>query len=199
MAGELLKEPNLRGRGTSTVQRSDGGQWPEIGNNDVIIKIQQRYYCRPLWNYCRRTPVASRERRALLGCREAGVHVPLVIDYRETAEGARLITSVIPDALHLDVALERYPAQRGAILGDVGREFGKLHRARWTHGALYREHILVCPDRNFRVYLVDLEKGRRSFKASRDLARFERHNDYLSKQDWADFRQGYDLALHPRR
>lgn len=202
MAHGRLKEPNLRGTGTSTVQRCPGDAWPEVGNNDVIIKIQNDYCCRPLWNWYRRTPVVGRERRALLGARSAGVHVPLVIDYRLTAAGTELVTTVIPNALHLDVALERFPAQRSNILRNVGYEVGKLHRARLTHGALYREHILVCPDRGFRVYLVDLEKGRRSFRAGRDLARFVRRNGYLSERDRAEFRQGYEPAVGrnvPRR
>jgi tRNA A-37 threonylcarbamoyl transferase component Bud32 len=195
----LLKEPNVRGQGTSTIRRDSGDRWPEIGVTDVIVKIQNGYYCRPLWNFCRRTPLAGRERRALLGCRAAGVHVPLVIDYRPFDDGAELVTTAIPDALHLDVALERYPAERANILYSAGSEVGKMHRARWTHGALYREHFLVCPEFDFRVYLVDLEKGRRSMRAGRDLARFERRNPYLRAQDQIDFRRGYELARRQRR
>ena len=196
MPGRLLKEPNLRGTGTgtSTVERSSGAPWPESGGNDVVIKVQTGYYCRPLWNWCRLTPVAGRERRALLACRAAGVHVPRVIAYHERADGAELVTSLIPDALHLDAALERFSAQRAQILFNAGGEIGKLHRAGWTHGALYGEHLLVCPDRDFRVYLIDLEKGRRSLKAGRDLARFQRRSPYLSDEDLADFRRGYESA-----
>jgi len=189
----LLKEPNVRGAGTSTVRSEPSDSWPEIGGNAVIAKLQSDYYCRPLWNWGRRTPVVRRECRALIGCRSAGVHVPLVVEYRETAAGAELITSVIPNALHLDEAVERYPDQRARIVRNAGFEIGKMHRARWTHGALYCMHILVCPETDFRVYLIDLEKGRRSWRAGRDLARFERHNTYLTEQDWADFRAGYAL------
>ena len=191
----LLKSPNVRGKGISTVRRDSSDAWPEIGGNDVIVKVQRGYDCRPLWNWGRRTPVALRERRALLGCRAAGVHVPLVLEYRQTEEGAELTTTVVPDALSLDVALERYADQRSRILANAGFEIGKLHRARWTHGALHREHILVCPDRNFCVYLIDLEKGRRSMRTARDLARFERHNSYLTEADLGDFRRGYEIGL----
>ncbi len=194
MTQSFLKEPNLRGEGTSKVSSRAGDSWPEVGCNDVIVKVQNDCYCRPLWNWGRRTPLVRREMRALLGCRKAGVHVPLVIEYRETHHRAELITTFIPNALDLDVALERFPAQRSKILNNVGGEIGKLHNARWTHGALYRTHIVVCPDCAFRVYLIDLEKGRRSVRAARDLARFERHNGYLTEQDWTDFRQGYALG-----
>jgi len=195
----LLKEPNVRGTGTSTVHTSAGTSWPEIGNNAVVTKVQSEYFCRPLWNWGRRTPLVRREHRALLACRAAGVHVPLVVDYRETPAGAELVTTLIPDALNLEVALERYPAERSRILYAVGCEIGKLHRARWTHGALYGAHILVCPEYDFRVYLIDLEKGRRSLRARRDLARFQRHNAYLTEQDWVSFRQGYRLARQGKR
>ncbi|MCZ6711324.1 MAG: hypothetical protein O7B25_13270 [Gammaproteobacteria bacterium] len=181
----LLKEPNVRGRGTSTVRRGPGG---------VVSKVQTDYHCRPLWNWGRRISLVARERRALLGCRKAGVHVPVVVEYREVTRGAELITTFIPNALNLDIAVERFPAQRAKIFGNAGLEIGKLHKARWTHGALYSTHILVCPESAFQVYLIDLEKGRRSVRAARDLARFERHNGYLTEQDWADFRQGYDLG-----
>jgi tRNA A-37 threonylcarbamoyl transferase component Bud32 len=192
---DLLKSPNVRGRGISTVRRESGDAWPEIGGNDVIVKVQRGYDCRPLWNWGRRTPVALRERRALLGCRAAGVHVPLVLDYRQTEGGVELTTTVVPDALTLDVALERHPDRRSRILANAGREIGKLHRARWTHGALYCDHILVCPHRDFRAYLIDLEKGRRSLRADRDLARFERYNSYLTEADLSDFRRGYEIGL----
>jgi tRNA A-37 threonylcarbamoyl transferase component Bud32 len=190
----LLKEPNVRGRGTSTVRRGAGDAWPQTGGSEVVSKVQTDYYCRPLWNWGRRTPLVARERRALLGCRKAGVHVPRVVEYREVTRGAELITTFIPNALNLDIAAERFPAQRAKMFGNAGVEIGKLHRARWTHGALYSTHILVCPQSAFRVYLIDLEKGRRSLRVARDLVRFERHNRYLTEQDWADFRQGYDLG-----
>jgi tRNA A-37 threonylcarbamoyl transferase component Bud32 len=190
----LLKEPNVRGPGTSTVRRGPGGAWPAAGGAEVVSKVQTDYSCRPLWNWGRRTPLVARERRALLGCSQAGVHVPAVVEYREVSRGAELITTFIPDALNLDVAVERFPAQRAKIFGSAGLEIGKLHKARWTHGALYSTHILVCPESAFRIYLIDLEKGRRSLRAARDLDRFERHNRYLTRQDWADFRRGYDMG-----
>lgn len=196
-APDPLKSPNVRGKGISTVRRDSSDSWPEIGGNDVIVKVQRGYDCRPLWNWGRRTPVALRERRALLGCRAAGVHVPLVLEYRQTEEGAELTTTVVPDALSLDVALERYADQRSRILANAGFEIGKLHRARWTHGALYSDHILVCPDSDFRVYLIDLEKGRRSIRTARDLARFERYNSYLTGADLGDFRRGYESGRQP--
>jgi tRNA A-37 threonylcarbamoyl transferase component Bud32 len=194
MNSQLLKEPNTRGDGISTVRRIGGEEWPEIGASQVVSKIQCGYYCRPIWNLCRRTPLVARERRALLGARNAGVRVPLVLDYRRTPAGSELITTLISDALPLDQAVAQFPEQRKEILRLVGREIGKLHRARWTHGALYADHILVTPQAGFRVYLVDLEKGRRSLRAGRDLDRFLRHNSYLNAEDLVIFRSSYAAA-----
>jgi len=198
----LLKTPNVRGDGVSTVERLPGANWSQAAG-DVVRKLQRGYYCRPLWNFCRRTPLVLRERRALLGAARAGVRVPQVIAYRNRSDGSELITAFIHEALPLRCAVARYPEARDRILRNAGFEIGKLHRARWTHGALYSEHVLVCPDQSFNVSLIDLEKGRRSFRSRRDLARFLRHNDYLTAADLKTFRAAYasarrrDASTHP--
>lgn len=188
MTDRLLKAPNVNRGGRSVVVRGPLGSSPEVG--DVISKIQDGYYCRPLWNGFRRTPLVRRELRALQAFHAAGVHVPEILSYEQSGERARLVTQLV-DGLHLKAALDRHPDARARILINVGREIGKAHRAAWTHGALYDSHILVSPDRDFRVCLVDLEKAHRSLRMRRDLARLVRRNPYLSALDLADVARGY--------
>ena len=170
-----VKAPNYRGVGESRVYHSTNERWTEGLVKQVFVKRQHHYDCHPLWNGCRSTPMAKRELRALLALRSAGVNVPVVVSYWESDHGATLVTGAIPNALPLNVALQTYPESANCILTTTASAIAHLHRAGWIHGALYPCHLLVQMETQCRVFMIDLEKAKRSRRTGRDLKRLIRY------------------------
>jgi tRNA A-37 threonylcarbamoyl transferase component Bud32 len=172
----LVKPPQSRdGHGVSAVYLEPGDRW---GRPDVRVyaKRQHAYHCRPVWRLFRRTPTLRRELRALRACRALGIPVPEIIAYRESGPEAELVVAEVRDGRALHAALADHPASRERILDLAADVIAHLHRAGWTHGALYPQHVLVGPAPECRVTLIDLEKARRSrLKRRRDLDRLLRY------------------------
>ncbi len=192
----LVKAPqSRRGRGVSTVHLEPASRWGG-GEGRVYVKRQSGYYCRPPWRGFRRTPTLRRELRGLAACRNLGIPAPRVVSYRQWNGDAELVLAEV-EGLPLDQALERCSAaERAAIVGNVASLIGRLHRAGWTHGALYPHHILVGAAPDHRVAFIDLEKARRNpLRRRSDLARFWRHDRQLQPDERALFQRRYRSAL----
>ena len=193
---ELLKTPNTRGDGWSKVALVQSLEWAEYATDQVVVKTQRDYHCRPLWNALRKTPLVRREQRALIRLRALGIAVPLVLEYKVANDEAVLVTSFIENAQALDEALNSAPTQRLATLGSAARLVGQLHRTRWTHGALYPVHILITHAETVpKAHLIDLEKAKYLGNRTADLARFWRHVDGVSVDERNHFEQVYAGVL----
>lgn len=194
-----VKPPQSRdGKGVSAVYREPAAAWG-AGHGQVYVKRQDAYWCRPIWRLFRKTPTLRRELRGLDACRRIGIRVPAVITYSERGSQAELVLAEIADALPLDQALDRADADRAAILGNVAGALGRLHRAGWSHGALYPAHILVSTGPDPVVSLIDLEKARHSRRRRRDdLDRFWRHAPRLSEAEQRSLTERYESVRHGR-
>lgn len=171
-----LKPPNIRGPGWSKVVTTSPSSFQNLSTRSVVVKTQYEYYCRPIWNAFRKTPLIHREMRALLALMRAGVAVPAVLAYEETPGQSSLTTTFIDNAASFDAALIAPGADRLRIIGSVARAIAHLHNTRWTHGALYPGHLLVVnANTEPTVYFVDLEKAKKWGSVSRDLRRFARY------------------------
>lgn len=186
---QLVKPPqSRRGRGSSYVTvsqtNSDGPR--------RFVKHQTEYWCRPVWRGFLRTPMLRRELRAIRACERLGINVPEVISYEENNGVSRLTLAEVADTVSLDQALLASRANRTAIIDSAARIIGQLHKAGWSHGALYPHHILIRTSGEPCVTLIDLEKARRNpLKRSRDLLRFWRHAPELTESERAEFETVY--------
>lgn len=192
-----VKAPQSRdGKGISAVYVEPGRDWGSEAER-VYVKRQNAYFCRPVWRLFRKTPTLRRELRGLTACRRLGVAVPDVVTYREAGSTAELVLAEVLGAEPLNQALLRPGADRDAIVASVADAIGRLHRAGWTHGALYADHILVMNEPPHRVVLIDLEKARHSrLRRRTDLDRFRRHNAaHLSPAEADAFERRYHTAL----
>lgn len=193
----LVKAPQTRdGHGVSAVYVEPAGDWDAPGEQ-VYVKRQRHYYCRPAWRLFRRTPTLRRELRGLDACRKLGIGVPVVVSYRESGPDAELVLEEVRGTRPLAQALEQFDADRNTILGNLAEVIGRLHRAGWAHGALYSDHVLIGPPPEHAVALIDLEKARRSRRRRRsDLERLIRHvGDQLSNEELTTFLTRYRRAL----
>lgn len=189
---ELVKPAqSRRGRGSSYVTVS----LPNADGPRVFSKHQTDYWCRPIWRAFRRTPLLTRELRALRACAELGINVPEVISYSEKGIQSRLELVEVVHSAPLDEALDEQGADRNAILKCTARIIGRLHHAGWSHGALYPHHILINTTVLPSATLIDLEKARRNpFRLGRDLQRFWRHAPAMSDSERAGFDAEYTSA-----
>jgi tRNA A-37 threonylcarbamoyl transferase component Bud32 len=182
-----------------------GAGWSEAGvvealpgHRKALLKRQQAYYCRPIWNGLRATPTLLREARFLTRADAAGVPVPSVV-CQLRSRPARMILAVewLANAAALQTVAAGLPvAERARLLSRVGGYFQRLHAARICHGALYDRHVLVAADGA--ITLIDFEKARLrmspSWAAIADLRRFIRRAPWLTEADIAAL-----LAAYPRR
>lgn len=196
---ELVKPPqSRRGQGLSWVTVEPAADW-QAGSGRVFVKHQQGYWCRPIWRQFRRTPLLLRELRGLKACQRKGIEVPRIVDYQDDGIDSLLILVEVANAQPLDEALARTDADRGTIISRTAQLIGRLHRAGWSHGALYPQHILISRNDDCQATLIDLEKARRNpLKRGADLARFWRHAPALSEAEKAQFASHYRLARRVR-
>ena len=194
--GVLLKSPNERGDGWSKVELIETDRWADQQIHRVVVKTQYRYDCRPLWNALRKTPRVHRECRALQKLRRGGVAVPKVLSYSYDGTEAVLITDYVEGGLSLDKALGLEGVDRDTIISAVAIEIGRLHRIRWTHGALYPAHLLITePLQQPRVHLIDLEKAKYLRNQAQDLYRFWRYAHFISATERTLFESVYQNTL----
>ena len=189
---ELIKPPQHRGRGISTVYVDDRRNW-DGQTGRVYVKRQHRYTCRPAWRGFRSTPTFARELRALTACSAFGLNIPEVIDYTQRGASAQLVIGEVKDAQSLFAALLNPAPDRRTIISNVARCISRLHTHGWTHGALNQEHILVQPDA--KIALIDFEKARHNPRGiTADLERVWRRNPYLTVEDRQLFEEAYASA-----
>jgi tRNA A-37 threonylcarbamoyl transferase component Bud32 len=161
----------------------------------VFVKRQSDYICRPPWRAFLATPTLLREHRALLAWRKLDVGTPEIVAYRQNGTDAVLVVREVSGSQPLQEALEMPGADRNQIVINLAGALGRVHRARWVHGALYSPHILVRTEEGYAVNFIDLEKAKRSRRLRRnDLDRFWRHNRYFSAAEAALFEAEYQAA-----
>jgi tRNA A-37 threonylcarbamoyl transferase component Bud32 len=198
----LSRQPHLMkpsqtkdGVGFSVIYRDQGRAW-NVGDEHVFVKTQYRYYCHPLSRLGFRMPMLRRELIALRKCHRVGIDVPRVIFYRELGDMTELVISGIAGSFPLNEALDLSAANRNLIIENTARVIGSLHRHGWTHGALGNEHLLVQPELQCRVNLIDLEKARPGrWRIKKDLARFLRNASCFSQTETKHFLDCYSLVL----
>lgn len=198
----LIRQPKLMkpsqtkdGLGFSVVYRDQGQAW-NVADEQVFVKTQYRYYCHPMSRFGIRMPMLRRELIALRAFRQIGIDVPRVIFYRELGDMAELVISGIAGSFPLDEALDLPAANRIQIIENTARVIGLLHRYGWTHGSLGNPHVLVQPDHQSRVNLIDLEKARPGrWHIQKDLSRFLRKASCFSQAETKHFLDCYSLAL----
>jgi tRNA A-37 threonylcarbamoyl transferase component Bud32 len=191
----LVKPPqSKRGRGLSMVHLANGAAWGKSGQR-VYVKTQRDYDCRPAWRGWRLTPTFVCEHRALQACRLLGLPVPEVVSLRMEEGVAELILGEIEEALSLREFFEYASDERfAAVLNRVGYLVGLLHGAGWIHGALGSAHILIQKHKNDGVWLIDLEKARRTRSKRRlqaDLDRLWHRQSYLQPHHIEAFMTAY--------
>lgn len=183
------------GIGFSVIHRDDGKAW-NVTDEHVFVKTQYRYYCRPLSRLGLRMPMLKRELIALRKCHQLGIDVPRVILYRELGDMTELVISGIAGSYPLNEALALPDADRNLIVENTARVVGLLHRHGWTHGALGNDHVLVQPDQQSTVNLIDLEKSRPGkWRIKKDLARFLRNSNCFSQAETKHFLDRYSRVL----
>lgn len=194
---QLVKPPQSRhGKGHSVVYLSSGASWG-LENQRVYVKTQIDYYRRPAWRAWRRTPTFMNEYRALTACRKLGLAVPRVVSFRYEGNVAELVVQEVADSVSLDALLSlAHGERRRRVVAHLGYLVGQLHGHGWVHGSLGSPHILVQPQANDRLWLIDLEKARRSRRLIEiDLARFWHRNPCMDAQDKRYFDTSYAQAL----
>lgn len=196
---QLVKLPQSRhGKGRSTVHRTLGDSWglPNLG---LYVKTQENYNCRPAWRLWQRTPTFLCEKRALINCQTLGLNVPKVLSFRTDTDIAELVVEEISDALPLQTFWLNASANRfNKVMEEVGHMVGRLHHAGWTHGALLPGHVLIQPNAQDKVSLIDFEKARRPVskrKFDSDLGRFWRHSMYINARSVRCFCLAYDAEF----
>lgn len=195
----LISSQSRRGRGNSSVWLEDAEPWGGAPATRAYVKRQTDYTCRPAWRAWQRTPLLHREYRALMACRDLGLRVPDVLHFECAGHRAVLVLAEV-GAAPLDAAITTDSVARSQILDALGEYLGRFHGAGWYHGALYAHHILVGPQPEHPVWLIDFEKARRARRRRReDLNRFWRHNRYLGSTDKSRLLDAYARGLRFHR
>jgi len=195
---ELVKPVNVRGEGHSIVFESSIATWTKGLVPRVIVKQQWEYMYRPVWNLGRSTPTVRNELRALSAFQRLGISVPSVVSYLEDGARAELVTVKIPQAVSMTVAMHDCPELAERIAISVALQLRRMHEHAWVHGALYPEHILVNQLRCGtapQVFLIDLEKAKRSNKTKPDMERFWRYARFPNAEIAYCFEQAYSSPL----
>lgn len=193
----LVKPPQSRhGRGISIVHLVPGDAWGMPGRR-VYVKTQFDYCCRPAFRGWRRTPTFLCEYRALSACTAMGLAVPAVVAYRQEGKVAEIVVQEIAGAVPLNTVMQQFTgARRSRVLAHFGAMVGTMHNHGWVHGALGSPHILVQPDADDRVWLIDFDKALPSKRLiPGDLARLWRRTKHLDADDVACFNTAYNKAM----
>jgi Lipopolysaccharide kinase (Kdo/WaaP) family len=206
-SGEWVEEPNRRRGGESGVQRV------LQGNGTIYVKRQLGHIYRSVLHPLGR-PTVLRERDALICLSRLNVRVPRVIfcgAERDATHGwkALLVTAPLDGFESFENWMsnggyERYgEAAYEQILKDLAENLARMHRGRWQHGSLFLKHVFVRAivknsDVRWEVALLDLEKSRRRFSASRaaahDMKELRRHWP-LSDIAWRKLLSFYGAAF----
>ncbi len=184
------------------VYRTFAEPWGFV-DQTVYVKTQHEYNCRPAFRLWRSTPTFEREFHALSAFRILGLNVPNVLAFRRVDGVTELVLQDISEAMDLPSYWKRYPDARvNGVLNELGRMVGVFHRAGWVHGSIGGSHVLIQPGENDRVWLIDLEKARRTRSETRkrkDLERFMRRSPYITRPQLEAFVVGYGSGRGGKR
>jgi tRNA A-37 threonylcarbamoyl transferase component Bud32 len=110
---------------------------------------------------------------------------------------AEIVVQEIVDAVPLNTVMQEFTGtRRSRVLERVGSMIGTMHGHGWVHGALGSPHILVQPEADDRVWLIDFDKALHSKRlVPRDLARVWRRTKHLDADDVACFHTAYNKAM----
>lgn len=145
---------------------------------------------------------AFAELRAAEAARRGGVRTPLPLAATERGAGlgytAHFATLWIAGARDLAALLAAGDAAAAVVLGEAGRQVGRMHLAGVAHPDLNLRNLLV---RGAEVYLLDFDRARvypgpvPGCQRERDLLRLARSarklRAPLGADGWAAFREGY--------
>lgn len=194
----LVKPPQSRhGKGRSTVYLCPGGPWGKP-DQQLYVKTQEHYNCRPGWRLWQPTPTFACEARALQACHALGMSVPELVSFRSEGDVTELALGDIADAVPLNKFYMIASAGRlHSVMQELGEMVGVMHRAGWVHRALLPGHVLIQPNAQDKVWLIDFEKTRRAFfkrSFESDIERFVRHCHFLKSGYIDSFFSGYGSA-----
>lgn len=198
LPGHWVEAPNQRRNGWSGVVRAI------VDGEEVYIKRQCNHLYRSL-RHPLGSPTASREWHCLQRLAGLGIPAPKPLFHgtRRTAEGmqAVLVTSALSGYHALDALPAGSASERRAVASAIGHALGHLHRARLQHSCLYGKHVMIRFDSTDlpQVALLDLEKMRMRFTrrqaARHDLEQLQRHQRFLSPDDWQLLLDAHARAL----
>lgn len=213
LPGEWVESPNQCRGGTSGVSRCSR---PPRGSSHapaIYLKRQVNHVYRTWKNPIQGLPTAAREFHFLSQMRQLGLNVPVPAYFAIRRAGADQYAVLATEALDGYRSLETlYEGDQPtaisaetdlAIRKTLAHYLARMHQARLQHGCLYPKHIFIrlnpsSPDHEPDIALIDLEKVRYRFAcgkaASRDLAQFQRHQEFWSKAAWEEFLAFYKAA-----
>ncbi|TBU95727.1 lipopolysaccharide kinase [Stutzerimonas kirkiae] len=158
-----VDEPNVRGKGISTVYRLC------IGERSYFLKRQSNYLTRTLRHPLKGETTLAREFRNIRLYRQRGIpalHAAFFGERNLPGERqALLLTPALDGWLDLHHYLLEWPelaeAERQDVLGTCGRLIRTLHSQGQKHSCLYPKHVFLRRQAgSMQACLIDLEKTR---------------------------------------
>jgi hypothetical protein len=169
----LFEEPNSGRGGWSAVarcelRRADG--CPAV----VFLKRQSGHNTRTLWHPWRGVPTFQREFDNIRRFQSLGIPTPQPLWFAsEDGRGNRaiLVTAELTgckslDLVAVEVAAEKKPALRNALVAEVAALLRAIHRAGLRHNCFYPKHVFLRragAGAGFEAHVLDLEKARRNW------------------------------------
>ncbi len=177
----LFEEPNTGRGGWSAVARWELRQ-ADGSPATVFLKRQSGHNTRTLRHPIRGEPTFQREFDNLRRFQSLGIPTPQPLWFAaELGKGNRaiLVTAELTDHRPLDVtaaevATERKPASRNALVKEVAELLRAIHRAGLRHNCFYPKHVFlrrVGGRAEFEASVLDLEKARRNWAGAAGFRR----------------------------
>lgn len=216
LPGDPVEPPNHCRGGMSGVAVCHPPEFTE-SRSRLYLKRQINHVYRNWQHPICGIPTAAREAQFLDHMQRLGLRVPLKIHFAvckaagdqyavlatEALEGYLSLQELYSDPAHTVVIRDADAPIRLAL----AQYLAKMHHARLQHGCLYPKHVFVRlhdrPDGvKADIALIDLEKMRWRFSrdqaSARDLAQFQRHQEFWPDAAWKQFIREYQNALRQR-
>lgn len=207
--GEWVEEPNQRRGGESGVQLLT----PSTADLPRLYSKRQINHTYSSLRYPFGHPTALREKNAIQALERLGVKVPKLTFYKTVKKGkdwyALLVTEELKDFVSLEEWYSKHCTQGidssiiKSTLKQIALTLTLMHLAGWQHGCCYAKHIFIrtSPQQPPEVALLDLEKARRRWPASRaalkDIKQLGRHRADMPEAHWQLFLRYY-CELNPK-
>ncbi len=207
--GEWIEEPNQRRGGESGVQLLTPST---IGQPRLYSKRQVNHTYSSL-RYPFGHPTALREKKAIQALALLGIKVPKLAFYKAVKKGRNWYALLVTEELKDFISLEQWYSQHctqavdsdtiASTLKQIAHTLSLMHQAGWQHGCCYAKHIFIriSPQQRPEVALLDLEKARRRWPASRaalkDIKQLGRHRADMPDPHWQLFLDYY-CELNPK-